>query len=128
LKFNNFYHLFFVYTPGMQYTYVNGQLVNAKDNSQGIGNSFFGEWSLFTDEACPGGNGGLMSGIAEELRFYNRSFSDHEVSQLYWDYLKNLQTGSNEIMLNNCNLIQGQTYNVIGFSDSQKIDTKVIAR
>jgi hypothetical protein len=95
IDFDKFYHIFFVYTPGMQYTYINGELVDSRDNSDGLDGSFDDSyWGVFTSNACPGGNGANVAGVADDLRIYNRALSEEEVKHIYESYNPSIQQGS----------------------------------
>lgn len=81
-ELNKWYHLFFVYTPGVQYGYVNGERVITRNNSAGIGGTFSGSWGVFAPRAVPGGNGRHSAGVADDLRIYNRALSIKEIKEL----------------------------------------------
>ncbi len=82
IEFNKYYHVFFVYTPGMQYAYINGELVDSRDNSAGLEGSFDEtNWGVFAPRACPGGNGGNMAGITDDVRVYNYALTAEQVRQ-----------------------------------------------
>jgi hypothetical protein len=98
INFDEFYHIFFVYTPGMQYTYINGILVDSRSNISGLSGSFQdANWLIIGPNAVPGGNGQNGAAIADDVRIYNRALSSQEISQLYKSYrpkvTPNLQKG-----------------------------------
>ena len=69
--------------------------------------------------------------LIDDVRIYNRTLGDSEITQLYnyrGSNKKTLNSGTNTLDLSDCSLAPGQAYNVVGFTDSQKVDMKVIAR
>jgi prepilin-type N-terminal cleavage/methylation domain-containing protein len=90
IDWGKYYHVFFVYEPGIQYLYVNGKLIDSKDNSAGLEGSFSGNWGIFRRAAVPGGNGAHMAGIADDVRIYEAALNLTQVETLYYVGLDNL--------------------------------------
>jgi len=76
------------------------------------------------------GNNAYFNGSIDELRIYNKALTKQEIENLY--YFNNLNINLNNqitiLDISNCNLINGQIYNIIGFTNSQKIDQKIIVK
>lgn len=107
IDWNKYYHVFFVYTPGMQYTYVDGILRSSRDNSAGLSGSFSGNWGIFRAAAVPGGNSAHMQGEADDVRIYNRALSPEEIRLIYEsgldgvdDNIIELSDGSDSVKIN----------------------------
>ncbi len=81
--FNQYYHIFFVYTPGMQYSYINGEMVNQKDNSAGLGGSFLGNWNIMSNSPVPFGNGSFIPGLCSNIQIYDTALTAEEVGRIY---------------------------------------------
>ncbi len=85
INLNEYYHVYFVYTPGMQYTYINGQLVDSRNNSNFLEEPSLisGDWRIFHFGTVHGGNPRGIKGSASNIRIYNRALSTQEVELLY---------------------------------------------
>jgi hypothetical protein len=68
-----------------------------------------------------------FKGLVSEIRIYNRTLSSEEAKLLHWNLIKSQSSGINEIDLSMCNLIKGKKYNILGFSENNKIDMYVIS-
>ena len=70
----------------------------------------------------------FFSGQIDEVRIYNRTLNDDEINSLYWYSLKPIEDGINEIEVSSCNLVTGQYYDVIAFTNKNRVEMKIIAK
>lgn len=73
-------------------------------------------------------NDDFFNGQIDEIQIYNRTLSQQEIKQLYWYSIKPQQTGVNQIDLSSCGLQKGSAYNIVAFTDSNKLEQYVIAK
>lgn len=106
--------------------YIDGNL-DSKDNSVEIYTGPNPTESVIGAYDFTSGVYGFMGQI-DEVRIYNRTLSQEEISKLYWDYISNNEKGINKIDLNGCNLEKGKKYNIIAFTDNQKAESYFIAK
>lgn len=96
-------------------TYLNGELIFSQ-NTLGFNNDF-GEIDI----------GFNYKGNIDEVRLYNRSLNEMEIKNLYnFNEIElNLNEGINEINFNNCNLSKNENYEIIIFTENNKIEEKI---
>ena len=74
-----------------------------------------------------------FNGSIDEVAIYSKVLNENEVLTLYASqkakfYEEILPIGVKEINVSNCNLTQGQKYNLIAFTNNQKIEQSLIAK
>lgn len=74
------------------------------------------------------GVGTHHTGIAQEVRVYNRSLSEDEITTLYWHFFQFNDEDLNIIDLSSCGLVRGETYEIVGFSDDARVESRVVKK
>lgn len=69
-----------------------------------------------------------LNGYLDEIRLYNSSLSNEEIRNIYWYSKNKIYHGINEIDLSSCNLNKGNKYNIVTFTNSQKVEHSLIAK
>jgi len=69
-----------------------------------------------------------FNGSIDDVKIYNRALSANEIEQSYWSAIIHKETGINKIDLSICNLIKGDEYNILAFSNNNQIDYNLIAK
>ena len=83
-NYEEFYHVVFMYKPGVQKGYINGKLEFERENPGDVGSFNSGNFRSFTSAAVPSGDSSALFGKIDQVRIYSRELSDQEVENLYF--------------------------------------------
>ena len=84
VELEEYYHIVFVYEPGTQKTYINGELVDQRSNpGAGVGSFASTDFNSFSSNAVPSGNASKPFGKIDEPRIYSEALTEEEIKQLY---------------------------------------------
>lgn len=125
---NKWYYLTFTWNTSLELTkmYLNG--VNTQDKSTTIIPR-----DVVSSIAIGGDNNYndyYFSGLIDEVRLFNRTLSQEDISNLYYFNRvgMDLDSGVNEINVFGCELERGKVYNVVAFGRNAQINSKVMVK
>lgn len=108
---NKFYNLYFSYSHGLSKFYVNG--LNIFNHTE-YGTLYQNTLDLLIGSGA-GSGVGIFNGIIDEVKIFNSSLSNNEISNLYYfnSPILNILQGINKIGLPGCRLENGKSYGVL---------------
>jgi len=122
------YHIISTYDGSIMKIYIDGQ----KDTNELIASGNITEYNTPVEL---GRYLGLhyFNGRLDDVAIYSKALTAQQVKDLYNSqkmkfYEQNSSQKIKEIDISTCNLTKGEAYNIIGFTDSQKIEQTVIKR
>jgi hypothetical protein len=129
INYDNWMHLVLVAKDKFFYAYVDGKFVGEVNYSDATDFSNTDDWQIGNIGGIAGSQG-YYNWSQKDTRIYNRALNNNEIFKLY-NYRGNsmiLRKDINDFDISNCNIVKGEKYNIVAFTDENKIETEVISR